>query len=62
MGLKVRALQVDENARQGFGLDAAILRAAIEEDRAAGRAPFVLSAYRPNHNLFNRHVADFGAL
>ena len=47
MGLKVRALQVDKNARQGYGLDAAILHAAIEEDRAAGRAPFILSAYHP---------------
>ena len=59
MGLKVRALQVDENARQGYGLDAAILRAAIEEDRAAGRAPFILSAYRPNQSPSNGHPADF---
>ncbi|VDB87990.1 unnamed protein product [Peniophora sp. CBMAI 1063] len=44
LGLKVRALAVDENARQGYGLDAGTLRAAIEEDRAAGRAPFVLIA------------------
>jgi aromatic-L-amino-acid decarboxylase len=52
LGLKVRALSVDDNARKGYGLDAATLRAAIEDDRAAGRAPFVLgtlcSVYKPS--------------
>lgn len=52
LGLKVRALEVDENARQGHGLDAATLRAAIEDDQAAGRAPFILSARDLNCHLF----------
>jgi aromatic-L-amino-acid/L-tryptophan decarboxylase len=42
LGLKVRALPVDANARNGDGLDAETLRAALEEDRAANRAPFIL--------------------
>ncbi|KAI0031280.1 pyridoxal phosphate-dependent transferase [Vararia minispora EC-137] len=44
LGLKVRALPVDETARRGDGLDATTLRAAVEEDRAAGHMPFVLVA------------------
>ena len=44
LGLKVRALSVDANARVGYGLDEKTLRAAIEEDRLAGRAPFIFSA------------------
>ena len=44
LGLKVRALSVDANARAGYGLDEKTLRAAIEEDRSAGRAPFIFSA------------------
>jgi len=44
LGLQVRALPVDVNARAGYGLDAATFRAAVGEDRAAGRAPFILIA------------------
>ncbi|KAI0031279.1 pyridoxal phosphate-dependent transferase [Vararia minispora EC-137] len=63
LGLNVRVLDVDEPTRVGGGLDAETLRVALDEDHAAGLAPFVLiTTVGTTTSGAVDNVADVGAL
>ncbi|TFY80083.1 hypothetical protein EWM64_g3932 [Hericium alpestre] len=62
LGLRVRAIDVDEDVRAGWGLDGAKLRQSVEEDREAGLHPFILVATvgTTSTGAIDR-IADLGA-
>ncbi|TFY73615.1 hypothetical protein EWM64_g10397 [Hericium alpestre] len=62
LGLHVRAIDVDEDVRAGWGLDGAKLRQSVKEDRDAGLHPFILVATvgTTSTGAIDR-IADLGA-
>ncbi|KAA1472514.1 hypothetical protein DENSPDRAFT_821425 [Dentipellis sp. KUC8613] len=62
LGLRVRAINVDEDVRTGWGLKGSLLQQCIEEDRKKGLHPFIIVATvgTTNTGAIDR-IAELGA-